>query len=81
MDMEQLDRAEADFRQAVLLDSGLVPARGAIGRVRWLRGDLEAAAEAFRAVLRIDPDNDAARENLRRVEALQARGAPAPAPR
>jgi Flp pilus assembly protein TadD len=81
MDMEQLDRAEADLRQAVLLDSGLVQARGAIGRIRWLRGDLDAAAEAFRAVLRIDPDNDAARENLRRVEALQARGAPPSAPR
>ena len=70
-DMDQFDRAEEHFRQAVLKDPNLIAARGAIGTVRAMRGDYAAAAEQFRAVLRMDPGNVKATENLKRAEARQ----------
>ncbi|HCH64895.1 MAG TPA: hypothetical protein DFR83_18965, partial [Deltaproteobacteria bacterium] len=66
-DLEQLDNAERDFRQTVLSDPTFAPAHGELGRIRAVRGDPAAAEEAWRAVLRIDPDNRSARENLRRL--------------
>ena len=63
--------AESDFREAVLLDSTLVEARSGIGLVRAVLGDNESAANVFRDVLKRDPDNSAARENLRRLSAVQ----------
>jgi Flp pilus assembly protein TadD len=66
-ELERFDEAESDFRTAVLADGKLVEARGAIGQVRAIRGDYRAAAEQFRAVLRLDPNNIPARENLRRL--------------
>ena len=68
--MDELDQAEDDFRRAVLTDSRHARARGAIGHVRALRGDLKAAVESFRQVVVMDPTNAAARENLDRAEAL-----------
>lgn len=69
-DVDELDKAEDDFRRAVLSDSRHVRARGAIGHIRAMKGDLQAAAENFRQVVAMDPDNAAARENLDRAEAL-----------
>jgi tetratricopeptide (TPR) repeat protein/spermidine synthase len=69
-DVDELDKAEEDFRRAVLSDSRHVKARGAIGHIRAMKGDLQAAAENFRQVVAMDPTNAAARENLDRAEAL-----------
>ena len=59
--------AEEDFRKAVLTDSDLIEARGGIGMVRAVLGDSDAAANIFRDILKRDPGNAAARENLRRL--------------
>ena len=67
-DLGQYEAAEQDFRKAVLQDPTLVEARFAIGLVRAVSGDPSGAAAAFRDVLGSDPNNDAARENLRLVE-------------
>jgi tetratricopeptide (TPR) repeat protein len=73
-DMDRLDEAEASFRAAVLADPQLLEARGAIGTIRAQKGDLEAAATQFRAVLQADADNAQARENLERIrQRLEAR--------
>ncbi|MEC7948277.1 MAG: tetratricopeptide repeat protein, partial [Myxococcota bacterium] len=69
-DVDEPDKAEEDFRRAVLADSRHVRARGAIGVIRAEKGDLQAAAENFRQVVAMDPTNAAARENLARAEAL-----------
>ena len=65
--LNRMAEAEEDFRKAVLTDSDLVEARGGIGLVRAVLGDSEAAARVFRDVLQRDPNNAAARENLRRL--------------
>ena len=67
MRLDQLDNAERDFRQAVLLDPTFAAAHGEIGRIRAVKGDVAAAEQAWNAVLRIDPNNVAARDNLRRL--------------
>ncbi len=75
----QGDRAEQDFRRAIILSPDLAEARFGVGVVLAEAGKLEQAAEAFRAVLRIRPDDPAARENLRRVEEeIEATAPPAP---
>jgi predicted TPR repeat methyltransferase len=51
----------------VLADPTFATAHGEIGRIRAVKGDKAAAEEAWKAVLRIDPDNASARENLRRL--------------
>lgn len=68
--VEELEKAEEDFRRAVLADSRHARARGAIGHIRALRGDLNAAVESFRQAVVMDPTNAAARENLDRAESL-----------
>ena len=65
--LNRMAEAEEDFRKAVLTDSDLVEARSGIGLVRAILGDNEAAAGVFRDVLKRDPGNAAARENLRRL--------------
>ncbi|MBL8615176.1 MAG: tetratricopeptide repeat protein [Deltaproteobacteria bacterium] len=81
-EMEQWDKAEDDLRAAVIADGQLVGARGGIGQLRARVGDLPGAIEAFKLVLQVDPNNAAARENLRRAEeALAARAAKERAPR
>jgi Tfp pilus assembly protein PilF/spermidine synthase len=69
--LDELRKAEQDFQQAVFSDSRHTAARGAIGHVRALQGDLPAAIESYRQVLAIDPNNAMARENLRQAEAEQ----------
>jgi tetratricopeptide (TPR) repeat protein len=59
--------AETDFQKAVLTDSDLIEARSGIGLVRAILGDTLGATKVFRDILKRDPDNSAARENLRRL--------------
>ena len=69
-DLNRFTEAEKDFRKAVLTDSSLIEARGGVGLVRAILGDPEAAIIAFKEVLKRDPNNGAARENLRRLQVL-----------
>ena len=75
-ELGQLDAAEEDFRGAVLAEPRLAEARGAIGHIQALRGDLAGAAESYKSVLALEPDNAAARENLQRISELQAQRTP-----
>ena len=70
-DLDRLSEAEEDFRKAVLTDSNLIEARSGIGLVRAILGDHDAATTIFRDVLKRDPENMAARENLRRLGAAE----------
>ena len=78
--LDQLGNAEKDFRQAVLANPSMAAAHGEIGRIRASKGDLAAAEEAWKAVLRIDSDNANARENLRRLGAEERRSSAASEP-
>ena len=62
------DKAEIDFRKATLVDPNFHAARGSIGVIKMIQGDLEGAAQAFRATLRFDPNNEAARQNIQIVQ-------------
>ncbi len=73
-DLNRFQEAENDFRKAVLTDSDLIEARGGLGMVRAVLGDPTAAIAAFKEVLTRDPNNGAARENLRRLQALTPDG-------
>ncbi|MEC8379748.1 MAG: tetratricopeptide repeat protein [Myxococcota bacterium] len=66
--LSQWKKAEDDFRRATLSDPNHHSARGAVGLIQIEQGNLEGAAQTFRAVLRFDPKNKAALENLRQVE-------------
>lgn len=66
--LEIWDKAEMDFRKATLADPNFHAARGSIGVIKMIQGDLEGAAQAFRATLRFDPNNEAARQNLQIVQ-------------
>jgi Flp pilus assembly protein TadD len=69
-ELHQLDDAEQDFRDALKLTPDHVLARGGLGQVQAARGEYEAAAASFKAVLERDPQNREARENLRRLGPL-----------
>lgn len=69
-DLNRFDEAEEDFRRAVLNDANLIEARSGIGLVRAIAGDNDSAVRIFRDVLKRDPDNAAARENLRRLGSI-----------
>ena len=66
--LEQLDLAAEDYQRAVLTDPNHALARAAYGHVRFSQGRLEEAAEALRQSLQFNPNNDAARELLRRIQ-------------
>jgi len=68
--LNRYQEAESDFRKAVLTDSDLIEGRSGIGLVRAILGDHMAAIQAFRDVLSRDPNNGAARENLRRLQLM-----------
>ena len=77
--LEQLDLAAEDYQRAVLTDPSHAVARAAYGHVRAVQGRYEEAAEALRLALQEDPNNDAARELLRRIQReLRAREALGP---
>jgi len=65
--LNRMNEAEEDFRKAVLTDPDLIEARSGIGLVRAIQGDTETAEGVFRDVLKRDPGNAAALENLRRL--------------
>ncbi|MDP6935217.1 MAG: tetratricopeptide repeat protein, partial [Myxococcota bacterium] len=67
-ELDQLDRALQDFKQAVLLEANHVGARGGISQVLVVTGDLHAARESLQSVLALDPTNIPARENLQRID-------------
>jgi tetratricopeptide (TPR) repeat protein len=69
-DLRQLDLAADDFTAALRVDPKNVLARGGLGQVQAARGDYEAAAASFRAVLETDPTHAGAREALSRLARL-----------
>lgn len=75
----RLPEAESKFRLAVQRDSKLIAARNDLGVALADRGDYLQAADAFRRVLALQPNNAAARENLDRLTPL-LRGLSAPTP-
>jgi tetratricopeptide (TPR) repeat protein len=70
------ERALRDFEKAVLTDTNFVLARATIGQIQAQRGQLDQAAVSFRAVLAQDPGNQAARENLEKIRAIETRRTP-----
>ena len=71
-ELNRLNEAEEDFRKAVLIDADLIEARSGIGLVRATQGDNDSAIRIFRDILKRDPENMAARENLRRLGTIEA---------
>lgn len=69
-DLDQVDLAEADFREALRLEPGDVKARTGLAQVQLRREDYDGAAESLKAVLQADPQNRAAQENLARLREL-----------
>lgn len=66
-ELRQEDLAETDFLEALRLDPDHLLARGGLGQVQAVRGEYALAAESFRAVLRVDPQNQQAAANLERL--------------
>ena len=52
------------FSKAVELDSSYVPAKIAIGNIFMTKGDFDTAEETYQQILRIDPENFTAYNNL-----------------
>lgn len=50
--------------RALVLDANYAPAHARIGELRYRQGDLKGAAEAFRALLKLDPGQLDAQNNL-----------------
>jgi thioredoxin-like negative regulator of GroEL len=77
----QLDRAEQLYRQVAEADPRNSIAVVGLARVALDRGDDHGALALARDALVIDPENDAARRLVARMEeVLAARGEPDPAP-
>jgi tetratricopeptide (TPR) repeat protein len=57
-------RAEACYREALVLDPGLAAARTNLGGLAYRAGDTARARESFEAALALDPDQPEARFNL-----------------
>jgi tetratricopeptide (TPR) repeat protein len=71
-----LDRAIADYGEAIRLDpkrAGLLDDRG---RVRVKKGDIERAIANFEAALRLDPQDVDASGDLAQVRGLAAKAPP-----
>ncbi len=62
------------LQQAAELDPNLLAARRSLGDAYFLRGDREAAAEQYRAALRIAPDDESLRADLAKTELPVAGG-------
>jgi tetratricopeptide (TPR) repeat protein len=66
----QFDKAEAVFRRCVALAPDVAGAHTGLGIVLAETHRLAAAAEEFRSALRLQPDDPAALENLKRAESM-----------
>lgn len=66
-ELRQPDIAEEDFRVALALNPEHILALGGLGQLQATRGEYELAAASYRAVLKSDPQNGPARENLARL--------------
>jgi Flp pilus assembly protein TadD len=66
----QLDKAEAAFRRCIALDPALAGAHTGLGIVLAENHRLAAAVDEFRAAIRLQPDDPAAIENLKRAEGM-----------
>ena len=66
----QFDKAEAAFRRCIALDPTLAGAHTGLGIVLAERHRLAAAADEFRAAVRLQPDDPAALDNLKRAESM-----------
>ncbi len=61
------DRAEAEFRKAVRLDSSSAEAHELLGSLVQLRGNLSGAVTEYQEAIRLRPDYAEARYNLARI--------------
>ncbi len=77
-ELGQDERAEHDFREAVLRDPDFYLARGGLGQILATRGELDAAEKEFMQVLAKDPGNTPARLNLQQIEELRRAESKAP---
>ncbi len=66
----QFDKAEAVFRRCVALAPDVAGAHTGLGIVLAETHRLAAAADEFRSALRLQPDDPAALENLKRAESM-----------
>jgi protein O-mannosyl-transferase len=66
----QFDKAEAAFRRCIALAPSVVGAHTGLGIVLAETHRLAEAAEEFRTALRLQPDDPAAIENLKRAESM-----------
>ena len=64
VDLDQLDKAEAAFQQALTDDTRVASARNALGVVAFKRGDLSKAEQEIRAAIAQKPDVKLAHYNL-----------------
>ncbi len=66
----QFDKAEAIFRRCIALAPDVAGAHTGLGIVLAETHRLAAAADEFRSALRLQPDDPAALENLKRAESM-----------
>ena len=66
----QFDKAEAVFRRCIALAPDVAGAHTGLGIVLAETHRLAAAADEFRSALRLQPDDPAALENLKRAESM-----------
>ena len=66
----QFDKAEAAFRRCIALAPDVAGAHTGLGIVLAENHRLGAAADEFRSALRLQPDDSAALENLKRAESM-----------
>ncbi|MHA2620296.1 MAG: tetratricopeptide repeat protein [bacterium JZ-2024 1] len=68
MSLDQVREATENFREALILDPGNVPAMIDLGVALAKRGRLKEAREEFRRALQLDPGNELATRNLQAIE-------------
>jgi len=68
----QFDKAEAAFRRCIALDPTVAGAHVGLGIVLAETRRLAAAVDEFRTAVRLDPNDTAARDNLKRAESMLA---------
>jgi protein O-mannosyl-transferase len=73
----QLDKAETTFRQCIALAPTLAGAHTGLGIVLAESHRLAEALDEFRAAVRLQPNDPAALDNLKRAEAMMATQSPA----